>query len=48
VYGVVEGDEACAALAAWLRADLGPGGLVYHGAFPTAGARVWRGARVNG
>jgi beta-RFAP synthase len=47
VYGLVEGDEACAALAARLRADLGPGGLVYHGAFPAAGARVWRGAGVR-
>jgi beta-RFAP synthase len=42
VYGVVEGDEAAAALAARARAALGPGGAVYAGPFRAEGARVWR------
>jgi beta-RFAP synthase len=41
VYGLVEGAEAGAALAAHVRAAMG-GGAVYEGAFPAAGARVWR------
>ena len=43
VYGVVEGAEAGAALAARARAALGGRGAVHEGPFPRHGARVWRG-----
>lgn len=42
VYGIVEGVEAGSALAARARAALGGAGVVYEGAFPASGARVWR------
>lgn len=42
VYGLVEGAAAGAALAEWVGAAMGDGGTVYEGAFPAAGARVWR------
>ena len=41
VYGVVDGVEAGAALAARVRDAVGPGGLVWEGAFRHAGAHVW-------
>lgn len=41
VYGVVRGDEAAAALAEHLRAELGDAGAVYAGPFANTGARVW-------
>jgi beta-RFAP synthase len=42
VYGIVEGDEAAAALAARVLEALGRDGSVYQGPFRSAGARVWR------
>jgi beta-RFAP synthase len=42
VYGIVDGAEAGAALAARAREAIGPLGAVYEGAFPSRGARVWR------
>jgi beta-RFAP synthase len=44
VYGIVEGEEEAAPLAASLRDELGSTGQVYAGAFRTSGARVWRAA----
>jgi beta-ribofuranosylaminobenzene 5'-phosphate synthase len=43
VYGIVEGAEAGARLAAGVRGVLGTGGCVYEGPFQSEGARVWRG-----
>jgi beta-RFAP synthase len=42
VYGIVEGDEAAAALAGKVRDVLGSEGSVYEGPFRSGGARVWR------
>ncbi|HEY6509590.1 MAG TPA: beta-ribofuranosylaminobenzene 5'-phosphate synthase family protein [Vicinamibacterales bacterium] len=42
VYGIVEGEDAGARLAAQVRDALGPGGHVYEGPFRSDGARVWR------
>ncbi len=42
VYGIVDGEEAGASLAAQVREMLGPGGHVYEGPFRSDGARVWR------
>ncbi len=42
VYGIVDGDEASAALAARVRGLLGERGVVYEGPFRSEGARVWR------
>jgi beta-RFAP synthase len=42
VYGIVEGADAGAALAARVRTVLGESGCVYEGAFQSTGARVWR------
>jgi beta-ribofuranosylaminobenzene 5'-phosphate synthase len=42
VYGIVEGEDAGAALAARARAVVGTGGAVYEGPFHSEGARVWR------
>ena len=42
VYGIVDGADAGAALAARMRNALGEAGCVYEGAFHTTGARVWR------
>ena len=44
VYGIVDGPSAAERLAAALGDTLGAGGAVYHGPFPTHGARVWRNA----
>lgn len=44
VYGIVEGSEAGARLAARARAALGGTGSVYEGPFPDRGARVWHAA----
>ncbi len=42
VYGIVEGADAGAALAASVRQALGGAGDVYEGPFRNQGARVWR------
>jgi beta-ribofuranosylaminobenzene 5'-phosphate synthase len=42
VYGIVDGAEAGATLAARVREALGDSGAVYDGPFATGGARVWR------
>jgi beta-ribofuranosylaminobenzene 5'-phosphate synthase len=42
VYGIVDGADAGAALAARARAALGGDGAVYEGPFPSSGAPVWR------
>ena len=42
VYGIVDGEEAGRALAGRVRASLGGAGSVYHGPFPSTGARTWR------
>jgi len=42
VYGIVEGEDAGASLAAQVRDALGPRGQVYEGPFRSDGARVWR------
>ena len=42
VYGIVDGEDAGARLAAQVRDMLGPGGHVYEGPFRSDGARVWR------
>jgi beta-RFAP synthase len=47
VYGIVEGEEAAAALAAQVRDAIGPAGQVYEGPFRSDGARVWR-AQIEG
>jgi beta-RFAP synthase len=44
VYGIVGDSGTAGALAAKLRAIIGPGGAVYDTGFSTAGARVWRAA----
>ena len=44
VYGIVDGEEAGAALAGRVRAALGSSGTVYEGPFRTEGARVWHAA----
>ena len=44
VYGIVDGEAAGAALAGRLREAMLGRGTVHEGAFPTAGARVWRGS----
>jgi beta-RFAP synthase len=41
VYGIVDGDEAAAALAGKVLAALGSDGSVYEGPFRSEGARVW-------
>ena len=47
VYGIVSGAAAAARLAAQVRSAVGDGGLVFEGAFPNHGARVWRDAEVE-
>lgn len=47
VYGIVDGEDAGASLAAQVRDALGPGGHVYEGPFRSDGARVWR-AQIQG
>ena len=47
VYGIVDGEETAASLAARVRDALGPGGPVYEGPFRSDGARVWR-AQITG
>jgi predicted sugar kinase len=47
VYGLVEGAEAGAALAARVRAALADGD-VHEGPIPNVGARVWRAPRDAG
>jgi hypothetical protein len=42
VYGIVDGDDAAAALAARVRDALGSHGDVYEGPFRSEGARIWR------
>jgi beta-RFAP synthase len=42
VYGIVDGPDAGARLAARVRDSLGGAGLVFEGPFQTMGARVWR------
>ena len=42
VYGIVDGPDAGAELAARVKRALGEGGCVYEGAFQTTGARVSR------
>ena len=42
VYGIVDGAEAGASLARRAREAIGGAGVVYEGAFPDRGARVWR------
>jgi beta-RFAP synthase len=42
VYGLVDGRDAAAALAARVRADLDGRGAVFEGPFRVDGARVWR------
>jgi beta-ribofuranosylaminobenzene 5'-phosphate synthase len=42
VYGIADSDAAATELAERLRRQLGANGAVYHGPFPTHGARVWR------
>lgn len=42
VYGIVDGDEAAAALAGKVLAAIGSDGSVYEGPFRREGARVWR------
>ena len=48
VYGVVDGDEAAAALVTRVRAAVGPGAIVHAGPFRTAGARVWSSDAARG
>ena len=43
VYGIVGDSDSAAPLANRARDLLGTAGVVYEGAFPTEGARVWRG-----
>jgi beta-RFAP synthase len=45
VYGIVEGPDAAASLAARLRQTVDPGGQVFEGPFRTEGARVWLGSK---
>jgi beta-RFAP synthase len=45
VYGIVEGPDAAARLAARLRQTVDPGGQVFEGPFRTEGARVWLGSK---
>jgi beta-RFAP synthase len=45
VYGIVEGADHGARLAAKLREMVGAGGQVYEGPFRTEGARVWVGSK---
>jgi len=47
VYGIVDGEDAAARLAAQVREMLGPSGDVYEGPFRSDGARVWR-AQITG
>ena len=47
VYGIVDGEESAASLAARVRDAMGPGGHVYEGPFRPDGARVWR-AQIPG
>jgi predicted sugar kinase len=42
VYGIVGNDDAGGRLADRVRALLGVHGFVYHGAFRSTGARIWR------
>jgi len=44
VYGIVGDSGAARVLAERVRGAVGPGGVVYEGAFSVAGARVWRDA----
>jgi beta-ribofuranosylaminobenzene 5'-phosphate synthase len=44
VYGIVEGSDASARLAARIGEMVGSGGQVYEGPFRTEGARVWLGS----